>query len=123
MLDVAHQAVLRSFETPDEIREFAKGRFEIVRIGKLEIGRATYEPGWRWSSHVGPTVGAPRCTVEHFGFVLSGSATAAFDDGRVYELRQGQIFYIPAEPHDSWVLGKEPYVSLHLLSASNYATT
>jgi quercetin dioxygenase-like cupin family protein len=122
MQDAFHPTVLRAFETPDETREFVKGRFEIVRIGGTEIGRATYQPGWRWSLHVGPTVGAQRCSVAHLGYVVSGIATAAFDDGRVYELRQGRLFYIPAEPHDSWVVGDEPYVSLHLLGASHYAT-
>lgn len=113
--------VQRAFETPDEVREFDRGRFEIVRIAGSTIGRATYQPGWRWSLHVGPTMGASRCEVEHLGYVVSGAATAAFDDGRVFELRQGQLFYIPAEPHDSWVIGDRPYVSLHILGASHYA--
>jgi|ERR1700689_3467904 quercetin dioxygenase-like cupin family protein len=114
--------VLRAFETPDEIREFDRGRFAIVRIAGTEIGLATYQPGWRWSLHVGPKMGASRCEVEHLGYVLSGAATAAFDDGRVIELREGQLFYIPPQPHDSWVIGDRPYVSLHMLGASHYAT-
>jgi quercetin dioxygenase-like cupin family protein len=113
--------ILKRFETPDEIREMTKGRFELVHIGGLTIGRATYEPGWRWSEHVGPTAGARRCTVEHVGLVLSGTATAAFDDGRVFELRAGSLFYIPPDPHDSWVVGDERYVSLHFLGAGDYA--
>jgi quercetin dioxygenase-like cupin family protein len=113
--------VLRRFDAPDEVREMARGRFELVRLGGVTIGRATYEPGWRWSTHVGPTLGATRCTVAHVGLVLSGTATAAFDDGRVFELRAGELFYIPPEPHDSWVVGDEPYVSLHFLGADSYA--
>ena len=113
--------VLKRFESPDEVREMVKGRFELVHLGGLTIGRATYEPGWRWSEHVGPTVGAERCTVEHVGLVLSGAATAAFADGRVVPLRAGDLFHIPAEPHDSWVLGDAPYVSLHFLGADHYA--
>ena len=69
--------ILKRFESPDEVRDMVKGRFELVRIGGMTIGRATYEPGWRWSEHVGPAVGATRCTVEHVGLVLSGTATAA----------------------------------------------
>jgi quercetin dioxygenase-like cupin family protein len=99
----------------------AKGRFDIVRLGGLVIGRATYEPGWKWSLHVGPGVGATRCHVEHVGLVLSGTATAAFDDGRVIELRAGELFYIPPIPHDSWVVGQAPYVSLHFVGADAYA--
>ena len=114
-------AVLRRFESPDEIREMVKGRFEIIRLAGVTIGRATYQPGWRWSDHVGPQVGATRCTVAHVGLVLSGVATAAFDDGRVIELHPGELFYIPPVPHDSWVVGDVPYVSLHFLGAEKYA--
>jgi quercetin dioxygenase-like cupin family protein len=117
MLDV----ILKRFESPDDVREFEKGRFEIVRLGGLALGRATYQPGWKWSVHVGPGAGATRCSVEHVGLVLSGVATAAFDDGRVVELRPGALFHIPAVPHDSWVVGNEPYVSLHFLGAEHYA--
>lgn len=113
--------ILKRFEHPDEARDMVKGRFEIVRIGGLVVGRATYEPGWRWSEHVGPAVGATRCEVEHVGFVIAGTATAAFADGRVVELHAGELFHIPAEPHDSWVVGNEAYVSLHFLGAEHYA--
>jgi len=112
---------LRAFESPDEVREFDHGRFELYRVGPATIGRATYEPGWRWSQHVGPGLGLERCPVEHVGLVLSGTATAAFADGRVIELTTGSLFHIPAEPHDSWVVGDVPYVSLHFLGADDYA--
>jgi hypothetical protein len=113
--------VLKRFEAPDETRVFDKGRFEIVRLGGVTIGRATYEPGWKWSVHVGPTLGQARCPVEHVGLVVSGVATVAFEDGRVIELRPGSLFHVPAVPHDSWVVGGEPYVSLHFLGAEHYA--
>lgn len=118
---VPTDVILKRFETPDEVREMEKGRFEIVRLGGLTIGRATYQPGWRWSEHVGPGVGAKRCSVEHVGMVVSGTATAAFEDGRVIEMRAGELFYIPPVPHDSWVVGDTPYVSLHFLGADHYA--
>jgi uncharacterized RmlC-like cupin family protein len=118
---VPTDVVLKRFESPDEVREMAKGRFEIVRLGGIAIGRATYQPGWKWSEHVGPAIGATRCNVEHVGLVLAGTATAAFADGRVIELRPGDLFYIPPDPHDSWVVGNEPYVSLHFLGAEHYA--
>jgi hypothetical protein len=118
---IALDVTLKRFEAPDETRTMIKGRFDIVRLGGLTIGRASYEPGWKWSEHVGPTVGASRCSVEHVGLVLSGSATAAFDDGRVIEMKAGELFYIPPVPHDSWVVGDQPYVSLHFLGADHYA--
>jgi quercetin dioxygenase-like cupin family protein len=116
-------AIIRRFDEPDEVRTFELGRFEVVRIGGATIGRATYQPGWRWSMHVGPSLGLSRCAVEHLGLVLSGVATAAFDEGDVRELRPGDLFHIGPVPHDSWVIGDEPYVSLHFLGADGYATT
>ena len=113
--------ILQRFAQPDEVRKMTRGRFELVRIGGMTIGRATYDPGWKWSEHVGPTLGQTRCTVEHVGLVLSGAATVAFEDGRVVELRTGDLFYVPPVPHDSWVLGDVPYVSLHFLGAEHYA--
>jgi quercetin dioxygenase-like cupin family protein len=113
--------ILKRFESPDEVRAMPLGRFEVVHIGGMTIGRATYEPGWRWSVHVGPSVGATRCSVAHVGLVLAGTATAAFDDGNVIELHAGELFHIPATPHDSWVVGDRQYVSLHFLGADHYA--
>src|SRR5579864_648434 len=93
------QMILKRYEQPDEVREMAMGRFELVRLGGMSIGRATYLPGWRWSEHVGRHVGQERCRVEHVGLVLAGAATAAFADGRVIEMRAGDLFHIPPEPH------------------------
>jgi len=115
------RVILKRFDEPDEVRTFPLGRFELVRIGNQTIGRATYQPGWKWSQHVGPSLGLERCPVEHVGLVLSGIATAAFADGSVVELRPGALFHIPADPHDSWVVGDQPYVSLHFLGAEHYA--
>ena len=39
--------ILKRFESPDEVRVLQKGKFELVRIGGMTIGRATYEPGWK----------------------------------------------------------------------------
>ncbi len=117
MIDV----ILKRFDSPDEVRTFEKGSFETVTLGGMTIGRATYQPGWRWSVDVGRETGEDYCTVEHVGMVISGCATAAFADGRVTEMKAGDVFYVPSEPHDSWVVGDEPYVSLHFMGATKYA--
>jgi hypothetical protein len=114
------EVTLKQFEKPDEVRVFDKGKFEVVHIGGMTIGRASYEPGWKWSQHVAPIAGAPRCVIEHVGMVVSGRAMAAFEDGTEIEMVPGHLFYIPPIPHDSWVIGDEPYVSLHFLGADNY---
>jgi quercetin dioxygenase-like cupin family protein len=112
--------ILKRFETPDEVRTFEKGRFEIIELGDVTIGRATYEPGWRWSEHVALLSGTPFCEIEHVGLVISGCATAAMIGGEVVELKPGDLFHVPAAPHDSRVVGDEPYVSLHFLGANSY---
>jgi quercetin dioxygenase-like cupin family protein len=119
-VNVMYEVILKRFERPDEVREFEKGRFELVHIGGMTIGRATYQPGWKWSAHVGPLVETSSCEIPHVGLVLAGRATAAMDDGRVVEMKAGDLFYI-APGHDSWVVGDEPYVSIHVLGAGDYA--
>jgi len=121
MNDGRIEVILKQFDSPDEVTHFPKGKFETVSLGGMTIGRATYQPGWKWSEDVGPDIDQDYCTVEHIGMVVSGVATAAFANGDVTELRPGQLFYIPKEPHDSWVVGDEPYISLHFLGANKYA--
>ena len=113
--------ILKRFDQPDEVREFELGKFELITLGGMTIGRATYQPGWKWSAHVGAALGATSCHVEHVGMVVSGRATAAMDNGEVIEMRAGDIFYIPPG-HDSWVVSDEPYVSLHFMGAEDYAS-
>lgn len=112
--------VTSRFDAPDEVRTFEKGKFEVVKVGNMTLGRATYEPGWKWSQHVGPIVGASSCQSNHIGVVLSGRCCVLMDDGRELEMKAGDIFEI-GPGHDSWVVGEEPYVSLHLMGADGYA--
>ncbi|HEY9714788.1 MAG TPA: hypothetical protein V6C72_15070, partial [Chroococcales cyanobacterium] len=83
--------VLKRFERPDEVRTFERGKFEIVTLAGMTIGRATYQPGWKWSVDVSPLAGTEFCEVEHLGLVLSGRATAAMKDGTVHELTPGDL--------------------------------
>jgi quercetin dioxygenase-like cupin family protein len=111
--------ILRTGE-PDEVREFDLGRLELYRIGTLQIGRAIYEPGWRWSEHVRPVAGTDLCEIGHVGLVVSGSAAVRMANGEETVMSPGDFFAIPGG-HDSWVIGDERYVSLHLLGAEAYA--
>ena len=111
---------LVNLDSPVETREFEKGRFEIYRVGPMTVGRATYEPGWKWSEHVGAPKGEESCQVEHVGLVLSGRAVAKMDDGSERVMEPGDLFHVPPG-HDSWVVGDESYVSLHLLGSEDYA--
>jgi quercetin dioxygenase-like cupin family protein len=114
------ELTLVNFDEPTETRHFEKGRFELYRVGPATVGRATYEPGWRWSEHVGPIVGTASCQVEHVGLVLGGRAVAKMDDGTERVMKAGDFFHVPPG-HDSWVVGDEPYVSLHILGSEAYA--
>jgi len=114
--------IAKRFETPDEVRHFEKGRFEVVHLGSMTLGRAIYEPGWKWSVHIGPATGQALCEVDHTGLVLQGRARVLMSDGREIELGRGDCFAIPPG-HDSWVVGPEPYVSLHFMGADRYAVT
>ena len=112
--------IVKRFDAADETRRFDKGTFEIVQIGGMTLGRARYEPGWKWSEHVGQATGAKYCEVEHVGLVVQGRAAVKMKDGTDVVLQPGDLFYV-APGHDSWVVGNEPYVSIHLLGAANYA--
>lgn len=111
---------IRRFDRPNEARTFERGSFEIVSLGGVMVGRASYEPGWVWSEHVGKATGDALCQVEHVGLVVSGRAAVKMADGTEYELTPGDLFSI-RPGHDSWVIGDEPYVSLHFLGADTYA--
>ncbi|MEP7378882.1 MAG: cupin domain-containing protein [Chloroflexota bacterium] len=110
---------LRRFDEPDKTTLFHLGRVDLVQLGNLTLGRACYEPGWRWSTHVGTATGERWCQTAHVGIVLSGRNRVEMQDGRAVEMGPGDIFDI-GPGHDSLVIGDEPYESLHLVGAEHY---
>jgi hypothetical protein len=82
---------IRRFERADESRTFEHGSFEVVTLGGVTIGRASYEPGWIWSEHVGQPAGEELCQVEHVGFVVSGRTGVKMADGTEAELTPGDL--------------------------------
>ena len=111
---------LISLDEPAETRTFEKGSFDLYEVGPMRIGRATYDPGWRWSEHVGAASGEALCQVEHVGLVLSGRAAVRMADGTERVMGPGELFHVQPG-HDSWVVGDEPYVSLHVMGSEDYA--
>lgn len=109
------EAFLGTFDRPDETREFPLGRFEIVHFAGVSLGRATYQPGWRWSLHNAPIVGTALCHAPHTGTVISGHGVVQYESGERLDLLPGALFHITDVPHDSWVEGDKPYISLHVL--------
>ncbi|HEY6681623.1 MAG TPA: adenylate/guanylate cyclase domain-containing protein [Propionibacteriaceae bacterium] len=101
----------KRFDRPDEVRVVDKARVELVELGELAVGRAIFEPGWRWSEHVKPIVGTESCQVHHIGYVMSGHLHVEMTDGASLEVVGGDAFEIPPG-HDAWVIGDEPWVSV-----------
>jgi mannose-6-phosphate isomerase-like protein (cupin superfamily) len=113
-------ATAKNLSSPDETRTFDKGRLEIVEVAGRQVGRATFEPGWRWSECVKPIAGTDTCQVEHFGYVVSGRMGLSYDDGSSQEVGPGDMAHMPAG-HDAWILGDEPCVVIDFMGAPNYA--
>ncbi len=109
----------KSFDNPDEVREFPHGKGEILRIGGGEVGRYTLEPGWRWSEHVKPKAGTELCEAPHFQYQLSGTVRLRMADGTEFDIRAGEVAVL--EPgHDAWVVGDEPAVVIDWGGAHNW---
>jgi hypothetical protein len=94
---------------PDEQRRFEHGTLDVVNLPGATIARATFTPGWRWTTDVQPLVGTGSCQVAHTGLVISGRFHVRMDDGREYDLGPGDA-HVVAPGHDAWVVGDEPCV-------------
>jgi Cupin domain len=114
--------IAKRFESPDEVREFTdgSGQVELVKLKGNSVGRATFEPGWRWSTNVKPIAGTDSCQVEHIGYVQQGRMAVKMDDGAEHEFGPGDAFDMPAG-HDAWVVGDEPCVLLDFGGLTGYA--
>jgi quercetin dioxygenase-like cupin family protein len=110
----------KSHESPDEVRTPAKTRVEIVRMEGYSIGRFNFEPGWRWSECIKPVVGTDSCQVSHVGYAVSGEITVRLNDGTEKTVSGGSFYTIPPG-HDAWNSGDEPFVSIEVMSAEQYA--
>lgn len=111
----------KSLDSPEETRPFVdKGRAEIVKVGNITVGRATFEPGWKWSDHVKPIAGTDSCQSAHTGYVLSGRMRIRMDDGTEGEVGPGDAFVV-SPGHDAWVVGDGACVALDFSGAEAYA--
>lgn len=111
----------KSFETPDEVRNFDKGKIEILKLSDLTIGRAVHEPGWKWSECVKPIVKTDSCQVHHVVYIVSGRMKVAMDDGSEMELSAGSAGVVPPG-HDAWVVGDEACTFIDFTGMGNFAT-
>ena len=125
MSETAHgatpeKAELKSFAKPDDVRTFPKGRLELVNIGGATIGRAVFEPGWRWATSVQPIAKTKSCEAPHFQYHVSGTLRVKMDDGAELDCRPGDVSLLPSG-HDAWVIGNEPAVVVDFQGMVDYA--
>ncbi len=114
------KAECKDFRKPDEVREFPQGRLELIRIGGATVGRAVFEPGWKWSTSVQPLVNTKSCEAPHFQYHVSGTLRILMDDGTELDCRPGDVSLLPSG-HDAWVVGSEPAVVVDFQGMIDYA--
>jgi hypothetical protein len=110
----------KSFLKPDEVRTFEKGKVELVTIGTITFGRATFQPGWKWSVSVKPLVNTKSCEAPHLQYHVSGRLHVVMDDGSEDEFVPGDVSLLPPG-HDGWVVGDEPVVVIDITGMADYA--
>ena len=115
-----NNAELKSFGKPEEVREFPKGRVDLLKVGGATGGRATFEPGWRWSTSVQPIAKTKSCEAPHFQYHVSGVLMVLMDDGTELECKPGDVSHLPSG-HDAWVVGNEPAVIVDFQGMIDYA--
>jgi hypothetical protein len=114
------KAELKNFGKPDEVREFPKGRLELIRIGGATVGRATFEPGWRWATSLQPIAKTKSCDAPHFQYHVSGVLRIRMDDGAEFDCKPGDVSLLPSG-HDAWVVGDKPAVVVDFQGMIDYA--
>ncbi len=113
-------AELKAFGAPDEVREFPKGRLELITIGGATVGRGIFEPGWRWLTSVQPIAKTHSCEAPHFQYHVSGILHVVMDDGREFDCKPGDVSLFAAG-HDAWTVGNEPAVVIDFQGMIDYA--
>jgi quercetin dioxygenase-like cupin family protein len=119
---ITSRLVRKSLDTPEEDRPFEEnsGHLELVNLDSGAVGRATFNPGWRWSTHVKPIAGTDSCQAAHLGYFISGHMTVEMEDGERVEYGPGD-FASMAPGHDAWVVGDEPCVFIDWQGFADYA--
>src|ERR1700693_5896353 len=113
---MATKVIKKNHDTPDETKKFANGKLDVVNLGEFTLGRATFEPGWKWSVSLKPLMKTNSCQVHHVLYVVSGRMGGVMDDGTKWETGPGDSLDLPPG-HDAWTLGDESVVFIDFMSA------
>jgi quercetin dioxygenase-like cupin family protein len=119
-MSVSEAAEVKSFERPDEVREFPKGRLELIKVGGATIGRAVFQPGWRWATSIQPIAHTKSCEAPHFQYHVAGVLRVKMDDGSEFDCKPGDVSLLPSG-HDAWVIGDEPAIVVDFQGMVDYA--
>ena len=120
MIATTEKMQKKSLARPDETRSFDKGKVELVTVNDVTFGRATLQPGWRWSTCVKPLAQTHSCEAAHLQYHISGRLHVMMDDGSEAEFGPGDVGHIPPG-HDAWVVGNEPVVAVDITGMRGYA--
>ncbi len=115
-----HKMEVKSLNSPEETRNFDKGKVELVKVGGATIGRGIFQPGWKWSESVKPIAKTKSCEAPHFQYHVSGTLRVLTDDGIERDLKAGDVSLLGAG-HDAWVVGDEPVVVVDFQGMIDYA--
>ncbi len=120
MIVATEKAERKNFNSPDEVRSFPNGKLELINIGGATVGRATFYPGWKWSTSLQPIVKTKSCEAPHFQYHVSGRLMVVMDDGTQIECNPGDVSLLP-KGHDGWVIGDEPAIVVDFQGMIDYA--
>lgn len=113
------KAEVKNFGKPDDVREFPKGKAELVNVGGGIVGRATLQPGWRWSTSLQPIAKTKSCEAPHFQYHISGVLRIRMDDGTEFDCKPGDVSMLPPG-HNAWVVGNDPVVVVDFQGMTHY---
>jgi ethanolamine utilization protein EutQ (cupin superfamily) len=120
MATASRSAQRKSLAQPDDTRSFPKGKLDVVSIGDVVVGRAIFEPGWKWSECVKPIARTDSCQAPHLAYIVSGRMKVVMDDGQELECGPGDVAWMPPG-HDAWIVGNDQCVVVDFGGYENYA--
>jgi hypothetical protein len=120
MVETTEKMQKKSLARPDEIRSFDKGKVELVTVKDVTFGRATLQPGWKWSTCVKPLAHTQSCESSHLQYQMAGRLHVVMDDGTEQDFGPGEVYHIPPG-HDAWVIGNDPVVVLDISGMRDFA--
>ncbi len=111
-----------SLDSPEEVRPFegGSGQLNLVNLQDGPVGRAIFQPGWKWSEHVKPIAKTDSCQAAHTCYFLAGRMHVVMDDGEELEYGPGDFAVMPAG-HDAWIVGDEACVVIDWQGFADYA--